>query len=408
MNVINLITKVVSVIIACAVVLMVTIPNGIKTELISAGPYINPGYYTIKGGENISTEPISLLGAVTYNIILEDVYLDLSSTQNPAFYMADNTNVNLTLVGKNTLISGGNQAGISVGGNSILTIDGTGSLFVKGGNSDDKGGAGIGGGFGYTDGTVKINGGNIVAEGGYHSAGIGGSDSTGGAIEINGGIIKATGGLGGAGIGGGFGNRGGNISINGGTIIATAGSGAYDIGAGAEFTKTKGSTVITGGSVNNTTNTMYFGSTETKLRYEIHIPDCLSTSVASVGVGDYSYGMNDVCTDSKGLLYLWLPETLDKQDITVVIAGKAYTGVLSVESKVILKEYIGNAAETEVASESATIIENITQTTESFELETTLEEIEMSISETATLNTETATTETALEEIGTSISETAT
>ncbi len=66
--------------------------------------------------------------------------------------------------------------------------------------------------------------GQLIATGGMHSAGIGGSYiSNGSNITINGGTITATGGKNAAGIGGGIFKSGSNITINGGVVKATGG-----------------------------------------------------------------------------------------------------------------------------------------------------------------------------------------
>ena len=375
----------------------------------------------IKGNSNSKKEPIFLSSAGTYNITLENVTLDFSLQEMYAFYLHSGVNVNLTLIGENTLISGGEYAGIHLSYNSSLTIDGSGSLWVKGGNSEGKGGAGIGGSFGYSNGTVKINGGRIKAEGGYYSAGIGGSNNYGGNIEINGGIIEAIGGFGAAGIGGGYKSRGGNIEINGGVITATAGSNAYDIGAGAEFTGTKGSTIIIGGSVNNTTDTIYFGNAKNMFRFDIHIPDCVNRSIDIMEITGYSYGFEDIYTDSKGIIYIWLPKEFDKQEINIWIDGAIYTGTLNIDgiAKMTRLESEHNEIEPQVTTEdiedTTSVIETETplEETEStiseittVDFETTLEEVETTISEVPSENTETSTTtETTLEEAETTISD---
>ena len=134
----------------------------------------------------------------------------------------------ITLKGTN-IVKGpcGTNAGIYVG--STLTINGTGSLDVIGGES----GAGIGSGMLFSCGSITINGGTITATGRNSAAGIGtGTASNCGDITINGGTVIATGGEYGSGIGGGdwLGAECGDITINGGTVYATGGNGAAGIG----------------------------------------------------------------------------------------------------------------------------------------------------------------------------------
>ena len=111
--------------------------------------------------------------------------------------------------------------------------------------SDIGGGAGIGSGRGVNDGgvrcgTVTINGGRVMAQGGAAGAGIGGGImGAGGTVTINGGRVTARGRDGGKGIGGGFTGAGGTVTINGGTVEADGWNGQ---GLG-------GAVTIDGGSV---------------------------------------------------------------------------------------------------------------------------------------------------------------
>ena len=114
-----------------------------------------------------------------------------------------------------------------------MTITG-GEIIANGGD----GSAGIGGGY-FGNGTVNISGGTITeASGGGEGAGIGGGDSGNGTVNISGGTItKASGGYYGAGIGGGSSGLG-NVSIEGNVTIKNAqgGVGAAGIGGGARGT----------------------------------------------------------------------------------------------------------------------------------------------------------------------------
>ena len=121
-----------------------------------------------------------------------------------------------------------------VGDEYTLTIQGTGSL-----NASSNGhGVGIGGGTNIDCGNIVINGGNIVATGGYQAAGIGsGCNSSCGDITISGGSVTATGGDHAAGIGGGYEGTCGTITITNTVTSVTAikGSGATNsIGAGGD------------------------------------------------------------------------------------------------------------------------------------------------------------------------------
>ncbi|WP_348982858.1 cell wall-binding repeat-containing protein [Desulfosporosinus sp. Sb-LF] len=193
-----------------------------------------------------NTIVVNTSGDKTVNITLSDVNIDVSATSNScAFEIQDNSVVNLTLTGSNTLksgvdknVTGKNKAGLQVqtkgGKTATLTIDGTGTLDVTGGGL----GAGIGGGEGGSAGVITINGGTITARS-VDGAGIGsgyGNNDPGGVITITGGTVTATATGCGAGIGGGDCNVNGcTINITGGVITATGGdNGGAGIGSGRE------------------------------------------------------------------------------------------------------------------------------------------------------------------------------
>ena len=171
-------------------------------------------------------------------------------------------NVNMILLGSNSVTATTNEkAAIKIGGSgTTLTITGSGSLTAQGGQSA----AGIGTDRNGTGGNIVINGGTVTATGGKFGAGIGtgraqSGSSTCGDITINGGTVTATGGSnGGAGIGTGLSitssgsNTCGAITIGTGVtmVTATKGSGAPNsIGNGqADFggTQTCGTITIGG------------------------------------------------------------------------------------------------------------------------------------------------------------------
>ena len=94
-------------------------------------------------------------------------------------------------------------------------------------------GAGIGGGFEGSGGTVTIYGGIVEAHGGASGAGIGvGYTGVGGDVTIYGGTVEAYAGGAGAGIGGGYIGAGITVTIYGGVVETHSGSGAAGIGAG--------------------------------------------------------------------------------------------------------------------------------------------------------------------------------
>ena len=132
-------------------------------------------------------------------------------------------NTNIELNGNNTLTSGYGHAGLEHN-----KTDDSGTLTIQDEKNDD----------GSAKGSASDTTGSLTATGGFHSAGIGGSDGHDGQATITGGEITATGGNGAAGIGGGAGDTDavggdGDVTISGGTITATGGSLGAGIGGGA-------------------------------------------------------------------------------------------------------------------------------------------------------------------------------
>lgn len=199
------------------------------------------------GTDTVTDNTIRVEDNVAANVTLDGVHIDVSSEERKAaFEIAEDSpqDVNLTLVGENTLTSGNWCAGLQKNGGTstgTLTIGGTGTLTAAGGIA----GAGIGGGYarsggGYCDGSnITINSGTIIATGGTSNggAGIGGARNGDGLyITINGGDVTANGGDKAAGIGGGgpnaYGGSGRNITITGGTVRATGSGYGAGIGGG--------------------------------------------------------------------------------------------------------------------------------------------------------------------------------
>ena len=201
------------------------------------------GIYHITG--TTTTNSIRVNSGVTADITFDNVSIDVGGTNTNAFSMAGAT-VNLTLVGNNSLISGGYSAGLEAPTGSVLTIfgDSTATLTAQGGSR----GAGIGGGADCAGGMITINGGDVTARGGDYGAGIGGGFyGDGGTITINGGNITASGGDMGAGIGGGCLGSGGTITINGGNITASGGD--FGAGIGGGYEASGGTIDIQGGDI---------------------------------------------------------------------------------------------------------------------------------------------------------------
>jgi hypothetical protein len=237
---------------------------------------------------------------------------------NQAIYVCDEDCGCLEVYGP-----GGNGAGIS--GHNI-TING-GNIYAQGGDSSP--GIGLYGFYG-TVYDLSFNGGNIIADGRgrYGAAGFGGGDCTNvNGVYIDGGVIKAKGESSGPGIGGGqmFYGDGGqahNIIINCGTVVAA--STGYGIGGTGNCSNIQ----INGGSVNASsikiTPVNALGEEVYKtvitldgVNTEIHVTDIRITGA------DY-YNIKDIFTDSSGKVYLYLPE--DSSVVSIVAGGDEYSG----------------------------------------------------------------------------------
>lgn len=157
----------------------------------------------------------------TVNVTLDNVTINVDegyehgydpNAYKTAVSVTGSGNTNIELNGNNTLTSGYGHAGLEHN-----KTDDSGTLTITDNNNDGK----------------------LTANGGYHGAGIGGSNEKDGQVTITGGKITATGGNGAAGIGGGAGDKytavggDGDVTISGGTITATGGSLGAGIGGGA-------------------------------------------------------------------------------------------------------------------------------------------------------------------------------
>ena len=182
----------------------------------------------------------------TVNVTLDNVTINVdegykygydSNAYKTAVSVTGSGNTNIELNGNNTLTSGYGHAGLEHN-----KTDDSGTLTLQDEKNDD----------GSAKGSASDTTGSLTATGGYHSAGIGGSDKQDGQATITGGEITATGGNGAAGIGGGAGDKyaavdgDGDVTISGGTITATGGSGAAGIGGGLDG---NGTVIITGGDI---------------------------------------------------------------------------------------------------------------------------------------------------------------
>ena len=180
----------------------------------------------------------------TVDVTLDNVNIDTSKTGGAAVSVTGKGDTNIELNGNNTLTSGSGHAGLEH--NKETNSEGnetSGTLTITDNNNDGK----------------------LTANGGYHGAGIGGSNEKDGQVTITGGEITANGGSQGAGIGGGSGNKqavggDGDVTISGGTINATGGSedayhsGGAGIGGGAFG---NGTVIITDGDITAKSTGMY-------------------------------------------------------------------------------------------------------------------------------------------------------
>lgn len=332
---------------------------------------LGSGTYTVAMADGVTqtaTDKIVVSSGMTANITLNGMNIDVSGTKDAcAFDMAGAT-VNLTISGATILKSGSGKAGLRAPSGATLTIGGTGSLSATGGGmgagiggngsksgSPENGGgvtinsgtvtatggassgfdgAGIGGGssdsYGSGQGcTVNITGGIVTANGINNSAGIGGggyqsmANVSGGIVNISGGTVIANGGSWrGAGIGGGGGPAGGAgaaVTITGGTVKATRGGAGLVIGAGAA--------VASAGTENGTLKN---GSNVDLKLYTLTLSG-ISAPTAVTGLtlpNSYSYGINDMNTDSNGKLYLYLPADITGA-VTVTTAAGPYLGCIT-------------------------------------------------------------------------------
>ena len=217
--------------------------------------------YTAKNGD-ILTGTLGANVKISINtagatVTLMDANINGSGTWQDNYNFAGITCLdNTTIILSGTNIVKGfnpNRPGIHIASGKTLSIQGTGSLTARSNGS----GAGIGGGYEISCGSIVINGGIITARGGSNAAGIGGGYGSCGNITINGGTVTARGGDKAAGIGGGFLGSCGTITITNGvtSVTATKGDGATNsIGAGNGGTC---GTVTIGGSTGYISDSPY-------------------------------------------------------------------------------------------------------------------------------------------------------
>ena len=132
---------------------------------------------------------IKIISNAVAKVTLDNVKIDVSNQDKAAMTIEGDGDIELELDGKNELRSGGYSAGleknddISEGNLIINDKDNNGELTALGGFQS----AGIGGGQDKNSSNIIINGGTIVAKGGYegHWGGSGAGIGGGGAINRN-------------------------------------------------------------------------------------------------------------------------------------------------------------------------------------------------------------------------------
>lgn len=211
---------------------------------------------------NPQSRNIKVGAEVALNLVLDSLNIigDSGNREVSALDIGTGAQVNLTLVGANTLKSGAAASGINVGQGATLVIDGAGSLKAQS--------SGDGAGIGFYDWKLLRNGENIwfnvVGNNGFFDASKPNywvdpsydPDTTLGidypTIHIKSGTVYAASG-GGAGIGGGVGFSGGTIIIEeAANVTVRAGSGGslpYGAGIGGGTYGNGGSITINGATV---------------------------------------------------------------------------------------------------------------------------------------------------------------
>lgn len=219
-----------------------------------------------------------------------------NSHESMAIYLASG-NMNLALVGENTVDAPGNgtaaSCGINLGSGSLFISGADGaSLAVYGGPTEHGNSCGI-----YARGTITINSGTVTATGESASAASYGIYARG-AVTIEGGTVNAT-----------SGEAGGNsvgiyitnsITINGGDVTATAGDaggnsyGIHTAASSTDITVNGGSVTATSGEAKGDSCGIFVESKELASIYSsaaINGGSVTAYGGDAVGTGWYSCGM---------------------------------------------------------------------------------------------------------------------
>ena len=227
-------------------------------------------------------------------------------------------------------IAGGNIQVLTTAGDNCTAIGGGGngysSINITGGNIKaitNGTGTAIGGGIGYLSiggsGNITISNGNVYAENYGYGVAIGGGSSyfqygSAGNVSITGGFVTALA-KGNNSIGGGISTEsdggGATINITGGTIVSNNIGGGYSPISGYKDSNIK----ITGGSINSSVSTQPTNGSENvyltrTTLYGMDVAQANKNIYSINGVNlPSNYSFNDVKTDDKGTLYLWLPSS---------------------------------------------------------------------------------------------------
>ena len=185
---------------------------------------------------------ILFLAAVCYAAMMQAqtlnvTYIDENGVEQTASNVTEITNASATLTGGWYVVYGADvKTGTLVCQDAVHLILADGAKLTATGKGEPDSTPGIrvtGDGNSLTIYGQTNQSGQLEANGGYSTAGIGGGDyESGSNITINGGNVTATGINGGAGIGGGAFGSGFNITINGGTVTANREKDASCIGGG--------------------------------------------------------------------------------------------------------------------------------------------------------------------------------
>ena len=156
--------------------------------------------YTVLTGTKLTfsgtttADRIVIAEGVTADITLDKINID--NTSENTIKLKEGSTLTLTLSQENKLAGGSDKAGINIPANTELIIQGEGTLNVTGGRNNTGGGAGIGADKGGSTGSIIIKNGTIKSEalgGGGAGIGLGGWGGTEGSLTVEGGDLTIRG-----------------------------------------------------------------------------------------------------------------------------------------------------------------------------------------------------------------------